>query len=67
MSTAFPTKSRTGPRLVLQPATRRAIVGYLLACPAAAATTQLRRLREIDASGVAAAEQVLSSVGGLRQ
>ncbi len=50
-----------------QPATRRAIVGYLLACPDAAAAKQLERLREIDPQGVAAAEQVLSSLGGLQQ
>jgi hypothetical protein len=50
-----------------QPAVRRAIVGYLLACPEAAAAVQLKRLRGIDPQGVAAAEQVLSALGGSRQ
>jgi hypothetical protein len=53
-----------------QPATRRAVVGYLLACPAAKAAQELARLRERDPAGVAAAEQVLSrttSVPGAEQ
>jgi hypothetical protein len=43
-----------------QPATRRAIVGYLLACPEAKATGALDALRKLDPQGVAEAEQVLS-------
>ncbi len=50
-----------------EPAVRRAIVGYLLACPKPAAAGQLKRLREIDPQGVAAAEQILSRLGGSRQ
>lgn len=50
-----------------EPAIRRAIVGFLLACPQPAAARQLERLRGIDAPGVAAAEKVLSSLGGSRQ
>ena len=50
-----------------EPAVRRAIVGYLLACPEPAAAVQLKRLRGIDPQGVAAAEQVLSALGGSRQ
>jgi hypothetical protein len=50
-----------------EPAVRRAIVGYLLACPEAGAMSQLQRLRGVDPQGVAAAEQVLSSLGGSRQ
>ncbi len=49
------------------PAVRRAIVGYLLACPEPAAAAQLKRLRGLDPQGVAAAEQVLSRLGGSRQ
>ena len=45
-------------------ATRRAIVGYLRACPTAAASAELKRLRTADPNGVAEAEQVLSAVGG---
>ena len=40
--------------------TRRAVVGYLLACPDAAARQALERLRSTDPQGVAAAEDVLS-------
>jgi hypothetical protein len=40
--------------------TRRAVVGYLLACPNAEAREALARLRQIDPQGVAAAEQRLS-------
>ncbi len=43
-----------------QPATRCAVVGYLLACPGTNAAQALARLRQQDPSGVAAAEQVLS-------
>jgi hypothetical protein len=43
-----------------QPATRRAIVGYLLACPAEKAAESLKRLRRLDPAGVAEAEQILS-------
>jgi hypothetical protein len=40
-------------------ATRRAIVGYLLACPAPAAAEQLSRLRKLDPQGV---EQATASL-----
>ncbi len=50
-----------------QPGVRRAVVGYLLACPLPAAEAQLRRLRSIDPQGIAAAEQVLSNLGGSPQ
>lgn len=43
-----------------QPAIRRAVVGYLLACPQAEAAAALVRLRKLDASGVAAAEMELA-------
>ncbi len=43
-----------------RPAIRRAIVGYLLACPDAAAVKALARLRQVDAEGIAEAEQFLS-------
>jgi hypothetical protein len=43
-----------------QPATRRAIVGYLLSCPQAGAAGALARLRKLDPRGVAEAEAVLS-------
>ncbi|MEX2115053.1 MAG: hypothetical protein WD845_17800 [Pirellulales bacterium] len=46
--------------------TRRAVVGYLLACPAAEARQALARLRVNDPAGVAAAEQVLSRTSGVR-
>jgi hypothetical protein len=46
-------------------AIRRAIVGYLLACPKPAAGAELARLRSNDPAGVAAAEQVLSRTSGL--
>lgn len=45
------------------PATRLAIVGYLLACPTADAGPALRQLRQADPQGVAAAEKVLSQTG----
>lgn len=48
-----------------QPAIRRAIVGYLLACPGAKAARALERLRKLDAQGVAEAEQVLSRTGSV--
>jgi hypothetical protein len=48
-----------------QSAIRRAIVGYLLACPGAGAVEALKRLREADPKGVAEAEQVLSRLGGV--
>jgi hypothetical protein len=47
------------------PAIRRAIVGYLLACPKPAARTELARLRNSDPTGVAEAEQILSRTSGL--
>jgi hypothetical protein len=43
-----------------QPAVRRAIVGYLLACPLPEGARILARLREVDPRGVAAAELTLS-------
>jgi hypothetical protein len=48
-------------------ATRRAIVGYLLVCPDKDAAVDLDHLRKLDPSGVAAAEQVLSALGGTAQ
>jgi hypothetical protein len=44
--------------------TRRAIIGYLLACPRPEARQELGRLRSIDPHGVAAAEQVLRDFSG---
>ena len=49
----------------VDPAIRRAIVGYLLACPAPEARTELLRLRSRDPAGVAEAEQILSRTSGL--
>jgi hypothetical protein len=51
----------------LDPAVRRAIVGYLLACPRPAAAETLAMLRTLDPTGVAAAEQVLSATGSVPQ
>jgi len=48
-------------------AIRRAIVGYLRACPDPTAASDLERLRKVDPTGVAAAEQVLSALGGSAQ
>ncbi len=45
---------------------RRAIVGYLRACPYPEATRHLSRLRALDPDGVAAAEEVLRKLGGTR-
>ncbi len=42
-----------------QPATRRAIVGYLLACPLPQSAKLLANLRQIDPQGISSAEQVL--------
>ena len=47
------------------PAIRRAIVGYLLACPEPAAGAALARLRASDPAGTAAAEQILSSTSSV--
>lgn len=47
------------------PAIRRAIVGYLLACPKPAARAELARLRTNDPAGVGAAEQILSRTSDL--
>ena len=44
-------------------ATRRAIVGYLLACPDSRAAEELQRLRRQDPDGVQRAEQPLSILG----
>jgi hypothetical protein len=49
------------------PATRRAVVGYLLACPKREAAQQLARLKHDDPAGVSEAERTLSSLGGLKQ
>ncbi|MBI3839654.1 MAG: hypothetical protein HY288_17170 [Planctomycetia bacterium] len=43
-----------------RPAIRRAIVGYLLACPDAAAVKTLVHLRQVDPQGIAAVERILS-------
>lgn len=48
-------------------ATRRAIVGYLLACPDKQADADLDHLRKVDPTGVSAAVQVLSALGGAKQ
>ena len=50
-----------------QPGVRRAVVGYLLACPEPKATSALAELRTRDPEGVAAAEQVLSTTGSVPQ
>jgi hypothetical protein len=50
-----------------QPAVRRAVVGYLLACPEQRARLALASLRALDAAGVAEAEQVLSTTGSVPQ
>jgi hypothetical protein len=42
-------------------------VGYLLACPQSAAAETLATLRTLDATGIAAAEQVLSATGSVPQ
>jgi len=47
------------------PATRRAIVGFLLASPRPEAALALARLRKLDAAGVADAEKVLSQTGAV--
>jgi hypothetical protein len=44
---------------------RRAVVGYLLACPGEQGKTALALLRSRDPQGVAAAEQVLSKTSGV--
>jgi hypothetical protein len=54
-----------GDKAYSAPATRVAIVGYLLACPAPEAGQALRQLRQDDPQGVAAAEQVLSQTGSI--
>jgi hypothetical protein len=56
-----------GDREYAEPATQRAIVGYLLACPLPAARDALHQLRERDPQGVAAAEAVLSRTGSVPQ
>ena len=50
-----------------EPATQRAIVGYLLACPLPAARKAIHQLRERDPQGIAAAEAVLSRTGSVPQ
>jgi hypothetical protein len=46
------------------PFIRRAIVGYLKACPEPKAVTALNHLRQRDSMGVAEAEKVLSALSG---
>ncbi len=48
-----------------QAATRRAIVGYLLACPEPQAAELLAELRGFDPRGVSEAEQILTTTGSL--
>jgi hypothetical protein len=48
------------------PETTRAVVGYLLACPAPQAARELARLRKLDSKAVADAEQRLSLLGPAR-
>ena len=50
-----------------QPATRRAVVGYLSACPLTSADKALETLRGRDAKGVAEAERHLLFFGASRQ
>ncbi len=50
-----------------QPSLRRAIVGYLLACPQRQAADALAALRANDPQGVADAESVLSATGSVPQ
>lgn len=45
-------------------ALRRAVVGYLLACPRPAGLAALERLRKLDPAGIADAEQVLRELHG---
>ena len=45
-------------------ATRRAVVGYLLACPLPQASAALTRLSQRDPEGVTAAEKALQVLGG---
>ena len=45
---------------------RRAVVGYLLACPNANAREALAQLRKADPAGVASAEEILSRTTGTR-
>ncbi|MGD9720076.1 MAG: hypothetical protein AB7O59_02540 [Pirellulales bacterium] len=45
--------------------TRRAVIGYLLACPQEPARKALARLRDADPRGVAAAEQLLSKTSSV--
>jgi hypothetical protein len=46
--------------------TRRAVVGYLLACNQADARAALARLRTADPAGIATAEEILSRTTGAR-
>jgi hypothetical protein len=48
------------------PPTRRAIIGYLRACPQAEAATELARLRQLDPKTVAEAEKYFSLLKGGR-
>jgi hypothetical protein len=50
-----------------EPAIRRAIVGYLMACPQPAGRERLADLRAVDPAGVAEAEQLLLRTGAVPQ
>jgi hypothetical protein len=50
-----------------EPTIRRAIVGYLLACPEPNGRQALADLRSVDPAGVAEAEQLLSRTGAVPQ
>lgn len=49
-----------------QPATGRAVIGYLLSCPQEQASRELDRLRQLDPQGVAEAERSINLFGGNR-
>ncbi len=49
-----------------EPAIRRAIVGYLKACPQPVAAAALERLRGVDPKGVAEAEKILEIFSGTK-
>jgi hypothetical protein len=48
------------------PATQRAIIGFVLTCPEAAAATELARLRKLDPARVAETERLFMVLGGVR-
>src|SRR6185295_19585956 len=55
-----------GPKEFNSPSIRRAIVGYLTACPNKDAAIQLARLKQTDPTGVAEAERALSTPAGAK-